>query len=130
MIDLSIVASERIYGVPGEIRYEFTYRDILIGVACVSSATDSYFIHFIAVMPDDRGKGYGSIILDALCEKFNDKPIRLELDASSPMGIDNLRAWYERHGFKHAGGEEMVRDLHSISHETRSSSLSHKDELS
>lgn len=107
---LLIRACERIYGVPGEVRYEFAYGDTLIGVASVSSTEASYFIHFITVMPDDRGKGYGSIILDALCEKFNDKPIRLELDASSPMGINNLRAWYERHGFKYVGGEEMVRE--------------------
>jgi GNAT superfamily N-acetyltransferase len=66
-------------------------------------------------MPDDRGKGYGSIILDALCQKFHDKPIRLELDASSPLGIDNLRAWYQRHGFTHIAGEEMVREPNSLS---------------
>ncbi len=107
---LSITAAERIYGAPGEVRYEFAYGDTQIGVASVSCTKDSYFIHFITVLPDDRGKGYGSVILDALCEKLDDKPIRLELDASSPFGIDKLRAWYERHGFTYVGGEDMVRE--------------------
>jgi hypothetical protein len=53
--------------------------------------------------------------LDALCEELHDKPIRLELDASSPLGIDNLRAWYERHGFTYVGGEDMVREAKSPS---------------
>ncbi len=115
MAQLSIKAFERIYGAPEEVRYEFSYGEDLIGVASVSSMADSYFIHCITVMPDDRGKGYGSMILDSLCKMFNDKPIRLELDASSPMGIDNLRAWYERRGFQHVSGEEMVRQPNSTS---------------
>lgn len=108
-LNLSIEAFERSYGDPGEIRYEFSYGDTLIGVASISTTEDFYFLHFITVMPEDRGKGYGSIILDAICQKFNDKPIRLELDASSPLGLDNLQAWYERHGFSYLGCEQMVR---------------------
>ena len=114
MMNLSITAVERIYGAPGEVRYEFAYGDTVIGVASVSSTEASYFIHCITVMPDDRGKGYGSVILKALCEKLNDKPITLELDATSPFGIDNLRAWYERHGFTYVGGEDMVRHPSSV----------------
>jgi ribosomal protein S18 acetylase RimI-like enzyme len=115
MMNLSITALERNFGDPGEVRYEFADGDTLLGVASVSSTEDSYFLHFITVMPDDRGKGYGSLMLDALCEKFHDKPIQLELDASSPLGIDNLRAWYERHGFTYMGGEYMVREPSSLS---------------
>jgi GNAT superfamily N-acetyltransferase len=109
MMELLIEAFERIYGTPGEVRYEFSNGNALIGVASISATEEFYFLHFITVMPDDRGKGYGSLILETICEKFNDKPIRLELDASSPLGLDNLRAWYERHGFTYLGGEEMVR---------------------
>ncbi|HEY9604518.1 MAG TPA: GNAT family N-acetyltransferase [Allocoleopsis sp.] len=108
-LHLSIEAFERSYGDPGEIRYEFSYGETLIGVASVSATQEFYFLHFITVMPEDRGKGYGSIILDAICQKFNDKPIRLELDASSSLGLDNLQAWYERHGFTYLGDEQMVR---------------------
>ena len=110
MMNLSIKAFERAYGSPGEVRYEFSHGDTLIGVASISSTEEFYFLHFITVMPDDRGKGYGSGILKTICEKFNDKSIRLELDASSPLGVDNLRSWYERHGFTYLGGEEMVRE--------------------
>jgi GNAT superfamily N-acetyltransferase len=109
MMKLSIAAFARNYGAPGEVRYEFSLEDELIGVVSFSSTQDYYFLHFITVMPDVRGKGYGSLILNTLCQKFNDKPIRLELDASSPLGLDNLRAWYERHGFTYLGGEDMIR---------------------
>ena len=114
MMNLSIAAFTRNYGDPGEVRYEFSDGDTLLGVASISSTPEYYFLHLITVMPDDRGKGYGSLILDAICEKFNDLPIRLELDASSPLGLDNLRAWYERHGFTYLGGEDMVREPKSV----------------
>lgn len=111
---LAIATFQRIYGAPGEVRYEFSDGDILVGVASISSTEDFYFLHIITVMPDERGKGYGSLILDTICEKFNDKPIRLELDASTPLGIDNLRAWYERHGFIYLGGEDMIREPQEV----------------
>lgn len=107
----SIESFKRAFGAPGEIRYEFSDGDSLIGVASVSSNEASHFIHFITVMPDDRGKGYGSLILTTLCEMFDDKPIWLELDDSSPFGLDNLRSWYERHGFTLVFGEYMVREV-------------------
>jgi hypothetical protein len=50
------------------------------------------------------------MILEAICSKFNDLPLRLELDASSPLGLDKLKSWYERHGFIYVGGEQMVRE--------------------
>jgi GNAT superfamily N-acetyltransferase len=85
-------------------------KTFLIGIASISTTPESYFLHFITVMPDDRGKGYGSLMLQTICDRFNDKPIHLELDASSPLGVDKLRAWYEKHGFVYLGGENMVRD--------------------
>lgn len=107
---VSIEAFERTNGIPGEVRYELSQGGILIGIASISTTPEFYFLHFITVMPEDRGKGYGSLMLKAICDKFNDKPIQLELDASSPLGVDKLRAWYEKHGFVYLGGENMVRD--------------------
>ena len=106
---VSIQTFEMTYGVPGEIRHEFSDGDTLIGVVSISSTEEFYYLHFITVMPEDRGKGYGSLMLKVICEKFNDKPIRLELDPSSRLGLDNLRSWYERYGFIYLGGEDMVR---------------------
>ncbi|AFZ20968.1 GNAT family N-acetyltransferase [Allocoleopsis franciscana] len=107
---VSIEAFEPTNGIPGEVRYEFSLGDILIGIALISTTSEFYFLHFITVMPDDRGKGYGSLMLQTICDKFNDKPIHLELDASSPLGLDKLRAWYEKYGFIYLGGENMVRE--------------------
>lgn len=110
---VSIQAFERTSDIPGEVRYEFFQGDILIGIASISATPEFYFLQFITVMPEDRGKGYGSIMLQAICDKFNDKAIHLELDASSPLGIDKLRAWYEKHGFIYLGDENMVREASS-----------------
>lgn len=106
---LSIEAFKRMYGASGEIRYEFSDGETLVGVASVSAIEDSYFLHILTVMPEERRKGYGSLILEAICSQFNDKPLRLELDASSPLGFEKLKSWYQRHGFTYLGGEEMVR---------------------
>ncbi|HEY9903876.1 MAG TPA: GNAT family N-acetyltransferase [Candidatus Sericytochromatia bacterium] len=111
---LSIEAFQRMYGNSGESRYEFSDGETVVGIASVSATEDSYFLHIITVMPEERGKGYGSLILEAICSKFNDKPLRLELDASSPVGLDKLRCWYEKHGFIYLGGEQMVRETLEI----------------
>lgn len=115
---LSIEAFKRMYGASGEIRYEFSDGETLVGVASVSATEDFYLLHILTVMPEERGKGYGSLILEAICSKFNDKPLRLELDASSPLGLEKLRSWYERHGFIYQGGEEMVRHNSALDEDT------------
>ncbi|HAX90201.1 MAG TPA: hypothetical protein DCY91_29155 [Cyanobacteria bacterium UBA11370] len=108
-MELSIQIFARNYGHPGELRYEFSDGDTLIGVASVSADETTYYIHFLSVMPDDRGKGYGTRILEALCQKLDDKPITLELDKGSPFGLANLRNWYMRHGFIPTSGDWMIR---------------------
>jgi len=115
---LSVEAFKRMYGASGEIRYEFSDGETLVGVASVSATEDSYFLHILTVMPEERGKGYGSLMLEAICSKFNDKPLRLELDASSPLGLEKLRSWYERHGFAYQGGEQMVRHKSALDEDT------------
>ncbi len=108
--ELSISVYERNFGTPGEVRYEFERGEDLVGIVSVSSTETLYFIHYINVMPDERGKGYGSKILKAICHKLCDKPIALELDKKSPFGMDKLQAWYERHGFVYMGNDYMVRN--------------------
>ncbi|MBE9127674.1 MULTISPECIES: GNAT family N-acetyltransferase [unclassified Coleofasciculus] len=108
-MDLTIQIFARKCGVPGELRYEFSEGDILIGVASVSRDESFYYIHFLSVMPDHRGKGYGSKVLESLCQTLNDKAIALELDRGSPFGFENLRTWYMRHGFVSTSGDWMMR---------------------
>ena len=111
-VELSIQIFPRKEGNPGELRYEFSDGDHLIGVASVFADETSYCINFLSVMPDERGKGYGTKILKALCQKLNDKPITLELDKGSPFGMANLRNWYTRHGFVVTSGDWMILDNH------------------
>ena len=108
-MNLSVRVVPRTFGYQGEMRYEFTQADDLVGVASVCADETSYFIHFLNVMPGNRGKGYGSKILEMLCQMLNDKPITLELDKGSPFGMENLRSWYTRHGFVSMTEDWMIR---------------------
>ncbi|HBE19528.1 MAG TPA: hypothetical protein DEG17_01260 [Cyanobacteria bacterium UBA11149] len=105
----------------GELRYEFSQGDKFIGVASISLEETGYIIDFLTVMPDNRGEGYGSKILEFLCQNLKDKPIVLELDKGSPFGLENLRSWYSRHGFMPTDGNWMVRQNHTSSSENEQS---------
>ncbi|MEQ9667834.1 GNAT family N-acetyltransferase [Coleofasciculus sp. G2-EDA-02] len=108
-MNLSVQVVPRTFGHQGEMRYEFTQADELVGVASVCADETSYFINFLNVMPGNRGKGYGSKILEMLCQMLDDKPITLELDKGSPFGMENLRTWYSRHGFVSTDDDWMIR---------------------
>lgn len=118
----------REYGEIGEVRYEFSEGDELIGIASISSKEAAYCLHYISVMPDVRGKGYGSQILESICQKLSDKPIMLELDTTSPFGGDNLRAWYVRHGFTTVSDNWMVRSAKSPKKENGEQGIGNSEE--
>ncbi len=108
-MSLLIKLFPRIYGNSQEVRYEFSQEDNLIGIASVFSTETSYCINVLGILPDYRGQGYGSEILETLLQKLNDKPITLQLDKGTPLGIGNLRAWYMRHGFVDDSDNWMMR---------------------
>ncbi len=107
---VSIQAFEATYSIPKGVRYEFFQGDILIGIASISATPEFYFLHFLTVMPDLRAQGWGSLILQTICDLFKHKPIHLELDACSPLGLNQLRLWYEQYGFIYLDDQLMVRD--------------------
>ena len=114
-MELSVQVVTKTSNAFGELRYEFSQGDNFIGVASISIEETSYVIDFLTVMPDNRGEGYGSKILQFLCQNLNDKPIALELDPGSPFGFNNLLSWYGRHGFIPTSGNWMVRQPHPSS---------------
>lgn len=110
IMKVSIQAFEPNYSISPGVRYEFFQGDVLIGIALISAAPEFYFLHFLSVMPNLRGQGCGSLMLQTICDLFNHKPIHLQLDASSPFGLENLKAWYGHYGFIDLGEHNMVRD--------------------
>jgi GNAT superfamily N-acetyltransferase len=114
-MELSVQKFTKTSNAFGELRYEFSQGDNFIGVASISIEETSYVIDFLTVMPDNRGKGYGSKMLEFLCQNLNDKPIALELDRGSPFGFDNLLSWYGRYGFIPTSGNWMVLQPHTSS---------------
>ncbi|MFD6471351.1 GNAT family N-acetyltransferase [Streptomyces goshikiensis] len=64
---------------------------------------ETVWISSIVILPDKRGHGYASLLLDAVLAHFPDITIGL---AANPLpspkgGLDRgqLQAWYGRHGF-------------------------------
>lgn len=63
----------------------------------------------INVPREHRGRGIASEILREICREADAEGVRLCLEVSSSDGLDadQLRDWYERHGF--SGSGVMIR---------------------
>lgn len=69
-------------------------------------AGQCHWIETLQILPPFRGRGYGSLWLEALCAMLRSEaelPIALHSDAwwddSSPLDDKQLEQWYERHRF-------------------------------
>lgn len=77
-----------------------------------------HWIETIQMLPDYRGRGYGSVWLEAVCALLQSEaklPIALYSDDwwddSSPLRGRQLDAWYERHGFLQFPGTDTFMKL-------------------
>lgn len=74
--------------------------------------TADWTITRINVPPgDDRGKGYGSKLLDSILEDADTERVILQLEVSSSDGLtyDQLVNWYKRRGFRQTNTGYMKR---------------------
>jgi GNAT superfamily N-acetyltransferase len=66
-----------------------------------STRREYYVITRINVMERYRGQGYGTKILNQILEDADAEGVTLYLEPSPSGGLslEELKAWYERHGF-------------------------------
>lgn len=104
--------------------YEFTLDGERIGAVCLEvfdDEEDSVMLDLIKVARDKAGRGFGSMMLDRLCVLADEHFVALEVgvqpDGTQPLGIDALKAMYERRGF------EVVEQVSSF-HDTEGPRMS------
>lgn len=55
-----------------------------------------------------RGKGYGSKILEAAVELYQESGIKLNISSDGPLSNKDLIAWYTRYGFVQTASGTML----------------------
>ncbi len=83
-------------------------EDIFCGFACLLATEDAVYLYYIAVADGQRGKGYGTKLLDDLKQRYPGKTIALDIEARDPRANDNekrsaRRAFYLNNGFTPSG---------------------------
>lgn len=85
-----------------------------VHVEAVADPTDPGTVHINGVRAVRPGEGSGTAALEHLTAMADEHGVRLTLDArpldKDGIGQDKLSAWYQRFGFRPAGGAEMVRE--------------------
>lgn len=75
----------------------------LVGLAFVVTAASFYYLFFLAIVPELRGKGYGHKVLNLVKSRYGDKPIML-LAESTKIPCDNMSERLRRQAFYHSAG--------------------------
>lgn len=86
----------------------FYDRDSFVGFSYCVESDHMAFILLLAVIEESRGKGYGSEILAYLRDKYQKKPITvniepLDVEAKNASERERRLAFYERNGYLQTG---------------------------
>jgi hypothetical protein len=75
-----------------------------------------WLLKMIHVHAEARGLGWGSRILDTVIQEFGNEPIRVRVESfdHSPIGIEETRNWYSRHGFSKSWDENNKTELYMM----------------
>ncbi|MFF5668827.1 GNAT family N-acetyltransferase [Streptomyces hygroscopicus] len=88
-----------------------------IAYACVMHCRGFAWLEEIAVHPVHRGQGLATRLLNAAIERFGHQELGLTCEPFEPafnvhkpgLDSDQLRAWYDRHGFRPDDGHTLTR---------------------
>lgn len=89
--------------------YAVTDEDRFIGLTYTIESDKMLYVFFLAVTNENRGKGYGTKILDIIKKKYCDKTVCLLIEDTTITSADNFKerikrlAFYERNGFTKLG---------------------------
>lgn len=85
-----------------------------VHIEAMADPTDPGTVHINGVRAARPGEGAGTAALEHLTAMADQHGVRLTLDAKpldqAGIGQQKLNDWYQRFGFKAAGGAEMVRE--------------------
>ncbi|MFC1884294.1 ribosomal protein S18-alanine N-acetyltransferase [Thermodesulfobacteriota bacterium] len=82
--------------------YGLVFKDVLIGYICYWEFTGEYHLMNIAVRPDERGKGYGGLLLEKMIENGTANEVKKAWLEVRPSNLSAI-GLYERAGFKEVG---------------------------
>lgn len=88
--------------------YAIVEDNKFIGMLCTLHDEDILFLWYLAIIPEERNKGYGSRIIKEILDHNKDKRIILnieEIDTNDSNVEEQLRRkhFYEKNGFKECG---------------------------
>ncbi len=87
----------------------FYDQDLFVGIVFTIELEDTLFIFYLAVNDQIHSKGYGSMLLNLLIDKYKDKSITLFIETMDDTAAINYEQrvkrldFYERNGFVHTG---------------------------
>lgn len=83
------------------------------GMVATSYSTEAgglcAWIEDIYILPEHRGKGYGSSFLDYVWQRYRDRVVRIRLEAEPEN--ERAMAVYRKAGFETLGYTQLVREL-------------------
>ncbi len=100
---------QRTFGRGGKLKFYYD-SDVFVGITFTFETEDTVFFVYFAVVPEQRGKGYGTDILSMVAESKGRKRMFLVLEKVSGEGEEHRirkarRDLYLRNGWRPAGTE-------------------------
>ena len=114
----------RTFGHGGRLRYYFD-SDAFVGFSLTYDHDGVRFITYIAVVPELRGEGYGSDILDSIASDGTPRGMFLTAETVEGKGEEmkqrnDRRRFYRRNGWKPTGfiiPGKVTREVYQLDHE-------------
>lgn len=83
-------------------------ENVFCGFVCLLATDSAVYVYYLAVTSEQRGKGYGTQIIDDIKQRYKGKTIALDIEARDPRANDNdkraaRRKFYLRNDFRASG---------------------------
>lgn len=89
----------------GNLFYAVLEQDTFVGLVYTMTGEKIVYVFFLAVTRENRGRGYGSRILEKIKERNKDKTVILMIEDTREINVDNIQErikrleFYEKNGF-------------------------------
>lgn len=104
-LDIAKELERQVYNKPHTTWYVFTLRQRVIGFASVYNGTTHFFLDNLYVLPEHRGQGIATDIVEEITQRHSNKPIRCI--ANNPHALKV----FDRFGFVEVGQNGKYKKL-------------------